>query len=115
MKTTRALFASVVTCTAIAMSGASCEGSGQTPVASTPKIPSTFARAMPSLEGATGWINSAPLDAKALRGKVVLVDFWTYTCINWMRTAPYLRLWAEKYKNAGLVVIGVHSPEFAFE
>jgi len=70
---------------------------------------------MPSLQGATGWINSAPLDANALRGKVVVVDFWTYTCINWMRTAPYVRTWARKYKDAGLVVIGVHSPEFSFE
>src|SRR4249919_2582034 len=70
---------------------------------------------MPSLQGAAGWINSEPLDANALHGKVVAVDFWTYTCINWMRTAPYLRTWASKYKDACLVVIGVHSPEFASE
>jgi thiol-disulfide isomerase/thioredoxin len=114
MKTIPALFASIVAGAAIALS-ASCEGSGQAADASTPKVPSPFARTMPSLEGATGWINSAPLDANALRGKVVLVDFWTYTCINWMRTAPYLRHWEEKYKDSGLVVIGVHSPEFAFE
>lgn len=69
----------------------------------------------PSLAGATEWINSAPLAPEALRGKVVLVDFWTYSCINCLRTLPYLRAWAEKYKDAGLVVIGVHSPEFAFE
>ncbi|KLN54832.1 cytochrome c biogenesis protein DipZ [Variovorax paradoxus] len=69
----------------------------------------------PSLAGATGWLNSAPLAPEALRGKVVLVDFWTYSCINCLRTLPYLRAWAEKYKDAGLVVIGVHSPEFAFE
>ncbi len=69
----------------------------------------------PSLGGATEWLNSPPLTAAGLRGKVVLVDFWTYTCINWRRTLPYVRAWAEKYKNQGLVVIGVHSPEFEFE
>jgi cytochrome c biogenesis protein CcdA/thiol-disulfide isomerase/thioredoxin len=69
----------------------------------------------PSLAGATEWINSAPLTTEGLRGKVVLVDFWTYSCINCLRTLPYLRAWAEKYKDAGLVVIGVHAPEFAFE
>jgi thiol-disulfide isomerase/thioredoxin len=76
---------------------------------------SLFDRQVPSLQGATGWVNSAPLDASSLRGKVVVFDFWTYTCINWMRTAPYVRTWAEKYKQHGLMVIGVHSPEFAFE
>ncbi len=70
---------------------------------------------MASLGGATGWLNSPPLTTAGLRGKVVLVDFWTYTCINWLRTEPYVRAWAEKYKNQGLVVIGVHTPEFAFE
>lgn len=69
----------------------------------------------PSLSGATAWLNSQPLTPSVLRGKVVLVDFWTYTCINWRRTAPYLRAWAQKYKEQGLVVIGVHSPEFTFE
>lgn len=69
----------------------------------------------PSLDGATGWINSVPLTAEGLRGKVVLVDFWTYSCINCLRTVPYLRAWAEKYRDAGLVVVGVHTPEFAFE
>ena len=69
----------------------------------------------PSLSGATGWLNSEPLTAEALRGKVVLVDFWTYTCINWQRTQPYVRAWAEKYRDQGLVVIGVHTPEFEFE
>jgi thiol-disulfide isomerase/thioredoxin len=68
-----------------------------------------------SLERADEWLNSPPLTAPALRGKVVLVDFWTYTCINWLRTLPYVRAWAEKYRNQGLVVIGVHSPEFSFE
>jgi thiol-disulfide isomerase/thioredoxin len=70
---------------------------------------------LPSLGSATGWLNSQPLTTASLRGKVVLIDFWTYTCINWLRTLPYVRAWAEKYKNQGLVVIGVHSPEFAFE
>ena len=69
----------------------------------------------PSLGGATGWLNSSPLTPAGLRGKVVLIDVWTYTCINWLRTLPYVRAWAEKYKNQGLVVIGVHSPEFPFE
>ena len=71
--------------------------------------------ALPSLGGATGWLNSQPLTAAGLRGKVVLIDVWTYTCINWLRQLPYVRAWAEKYKERGLVVIGVHSPEFAFE
>jgi thiol-disulfide isomerase/thioredoxin len=69
----------------------------------------------PSLGGATDWLNSKPLTAAGLRGKVVLIDFWTYSCINWRRTLPYVRAWAEKYKDQGLVVIGVHSPEFEFE
>jgi thiol-disulfide isomerase/thioredoxin len=60
-------------------------------------------------------LNSPPLTASALRGKVVLIDFWTYTCINWLRTLPYVRAWAEKYRDQGMVVIGVHAPEFAFE
>lgn len=64
---------------------------------------------------ADAWLNSAPLTALALRGKVVVVDFWTYTCINWLRTLPHVRAWAEKYKDQGLVVIGVHAPEFSFE
>lgn len=71
--------------------------------------------AAPSLDGAVAWLNSPPLDMAALRGKVVLVDFWTYSCINCIRTAPYVRAWAEKYADKGLVVIGVHAPEFAFE
>lgn len=70
---------------------------------------------IPSLSGATGWLNSEPLTSEGLRGKVILVDFWTYTCINWQRTQPYVRAWAEKYKDQGLVVIGVHTPEFEFE
>jgi len=70
---------------------------------------------LPSLSGAIEWLNSPPLTMAQLRGKIVLVEFWTYTCINWRRTLPYVRTWADKYKNQGLVVIGVHTPEFAFE
>src|SRR5678816_279356 len=66
-------------------------------------------------DGANGWLNSPRPGAAELRGKVVLVNFWTYTCINWQRTLPYVRAWAEKYKDQGLVVIGVHTPEFGFE
>ncbi|QRM57055.1 cytochrome c biogenesis protein DipZ [Sinorhizobium sp. BG8] len=69
----------------------------------------------PSLDGAVEWLNSPPLTSEQLRGKVVLVDFWTYSCINCIRTVPYVRAWAEKFKDQGLVVIGVHAPEFAFE
>jgi thiol-disulfide isomerase/thioredoxin len=69
----------------------------------------------PSLGGATAWLNSPPLSADSLRGHVVLIDFWTYTCINWRRTLPYVRAWAEKYREYGVVTIGVHSPEFSFE
>src|SRR6266699_3493577 len=68
-----------------------------------------------ALRGATTWLNSPPLTAEGLRGKVVLVDFCTYTCINWLRTLPYVRAWAEKYGEHGLVVIGAHTPEFVFE
>ena len=70
---------------------------------------------MPPLVGATKWLNSMPLSSEMLRGKVVLVDFWTYSCINCLRTLPYLKAWDEKYRNQGLVIIGVHAPEFAFE
>jgi cytochrome c biogenesis protein CcdA/thiol-disulfide isomerase/thioredoxin len=71
--------------------------------------------AMPELNGAVAWLNSAPLTRESLRGKVVLIDFWTYSCINCLRALPYVEAWSEKYKDAGLVVIGVHTPEFAFE
>jgi thiol-disulfide isomerase/thioredoxin len=70
---------------------------------------------MPELGGAVGWLNSAPLNRKSLRGKVVLVNFWTYTCINSLRPQPYIKGWATKYKDSGLVVIGAHTPEFSFE
>jgi thiol-disulfide isomerase/thioredoxin len=70
---------------------------------------------MPSLGGASAWLNSEPLEAAELRGRVVLVDFWTLTCINWLRTEPYVRAWSQAYRDDGLVVIGVHTPEFSFE
>jgi thiol-disulfide isomerase/thioredoxin len=70
---------------------------------------------LPGFEGATGWLNSSPLSADDLRGKLVLVDFWTYTCINWLRTLSYVRAWSEKYAEQGLAVVGVHTPEFPFE
>jgi thiol-disulfide isomerase/thioredoxin len=70
---------------------------------------------MPDLNGAVGWLNSAPLSHSELRGKVVLVNFWTYSCINSLRELPYMKAWAAKYKKAGLVVLGVHAPEFGFE
>ena len=70
---------------------------------------------LPPFSGATGWLNSPPLRTEDLSGRVVLVDFWTYTCINWLRTLGYVRAWAEKYADHGLVVVGVHTPEFPFE
>ena len=70
---------------------------------------------LPGFDGATGWLNSPPLAATDLTGKVVLVQFWTYTCINWLRTLPYVRAWDAKYREQGLVVVGVHTPEFEFE
>ena len=82
-----------------------------TPFSASPRIEGE----LPSLSSATAWLNSEPLTPSRLRGKVVLVEFWTYTCINWLRTMPYVRAWAEKYRDRGLVVIGVHSPEFEFE
>jgi thiol-disulfide isomerase/thioredoxin len=70
---------------------------------------------LPSLTGATGWINTEPLTAASLHGRSVLVEFWTFTCINWIRTLPYVRSWYEKYRDDGLVVLGVHTPEFEVE
>src|ERR1700735_3405768 len=75
----------------------------------------TATEVQPDLSGATAWINSAPLTLSSLRGKVVLVDFWTYSCINCLRTLPYIKAWNEKYKDSGLVIVGVHTPEFPFE
>jgi thiol-disulfide isomerase/thioredoxin len=77
--------------------------------------PSTTAAPLRAIDSAGPWLNTPPLKAEQLRGKVVLVDFWTYSCINCLRTLPYVRAWAQRYKDAGLVVVGVHTPEFDFE
>src|SRR4030095_6252127 len=115
MNRTRLLLAAVLVCAI----GAPIDVMAEDKSAVHPKAPAAIQLPVegefPSLGGATGWLNSPPLTASALRGKVVLIDVWTYTCINWLRTLPYVRAWAEKYKDRGLVVIGVHSPEFAFE
>ena len=71
--------------------------------------------ALSALDGAPVWLNSEPLTAEGLRGRVVLVDFWTYSCVNWLRTLPYVSAWDERYRDRGLVVVGVHAPEFGFE
>jgi len=71
--------------------------------------------ALSALDGAPVWLNSEPLTAEGLRGHVVLVDFWTYSCINWLRTLPYVSAWAERYRDDGLVIVGAHAPEFGFE
>jgi hypothetical protein len=81
--------------------------------AATPRLPAEGE--LPSFDGATGWLNSPPLTPAGLRGSVVLVNIWTYTCINWLRQLPYVRAWAGAYADQGLVVVGVHTPEFAFE
>ena len=91
---------------AVLMGMASCGGASS-------KLPNEGP--LPSLDRADAWVNSKPLSAADLRGKVVLVQFWTYSCINWMRTLPHVRAWSEKYRDQGLVVIGVHTPEFSFE
>src|SRR5665648_237671 len=71
--------------------------------------------ALRALDDASVWLNSEPLTVIGLRGRVVLVDFWTYSCVNWLRTLPYVRAWHERYRDLGLVVVGVHAPEFGFE
>jgi cytochrome c biogenesis protein CcdA/thiol-disulfide isomerase/thioredoxin len=90
-------------------------GDANTVEAAAPAIDLKREGAMPSLDGAVKWLNSAPLSTKQLKGKVVVIDFWTYSCINCLRSIPYVEAWWEKYKDDGLVVIGVHTPEFAFE
>jgi thiol-disulfide isomerase/thioredoxin len=82
---------------------------------STSETPHDDHSALASLDGAPIWLNSEPLTADGLRGRVVLVDFWTYSCVNWLRTLPYVRAWAKRYRDRGLVVVGVHAPEFGFE
>ena len=123
MKPSKLLIAAIAGCAVIAaLAGFADQSSSQVATAALPLVPvlvsspgSSAQRNFPSLAGATGWLNSAPLTPESLRGKVVLVDFWTFTCINWRRQVPYVRAWAEKYKDQGLVVIGVHTPEFEFE
>jgi thiol-disulfide isomerase/thioredoxin len=80
-----------------------------------PSDRAVMSSALSGLDGAPVWLNSEPLAAEDLRGSVVLVDFWTYSCVNWLRTLPYLRAWDERYRDRGLVVVGVHAPEFGFE
>jgi len=110
MSTTRHLLAGLLA-GAIALPDGTAAQDGK--IAAAPPLP--VEGEMPSLAGAGPWLNSQPLTTAGLRGKVVLVDFWTYSCINWLRTLPHVRAWAEKYRGQGLVVIGVHSPEFEFE
>ena len=100
-----------------ALAGAFAAGFGFGAEDSTMQTPTPLAieGQLPSLGGATAWLNSPPLTAAGLRGKVVVIDFWTYTCVNWLRTLPYVRAWAAKYGDRGLVVIGVHTPEFSVE
>jgi cytochrome c biogenesis protein CcdA/thiol-disulfide isomerase/thioredoxin len=99
--------------TAVVMSGSPATMMSGAPGAHSPNI--AVEGGFPSLSGAVEWINSPPLTSEGLKGKVVLIDFWTYSCINCLRSIPYVKAWAEKYKDHGLVVIGVHTPEFAFE
>ncbi len=102
---------------AVALVAAACWGALADRTIAVAQEPPSIVGSSPlyGLSGATGWINSKPLTAKELKGKVVLVDFWTYSCINCLRSLPYIRAWANKYKDSGLVVIGVHTPEFDFE
>jgi thiol-disulfide isomerase/thioredoxin len=94
---------------------AAAESNGAVGPAASQSVPLRREGDLPALGGAIEWLNSVPLTASSLRGKVVVVEFWTYTCINWRRTLPYVRAWSGKYKDRGLVVIGVHTPEFEFE
>jgi len=107
----RFLASSVITMTAASLG--IIGSSAQTAIPAEIKLP--IEGELPTLAGATGWLNSQPLTPAGLRGKIVVIDFWTYTCINWLRTLPYVRAWAAKYKDRGLTVIGVHTPEFPFE
>src|SRR5580693_9317621 len=116
MKTLRLSLAAIVVCSVALLSA------GTLREVKSEERPMTFTATqlpiegtLPSLGGAIEWLNTQPLNMTQLHGKVVLVEFWTYTCINWRRTLPYVRAWADKYKDQGLVVIGVHTPEFEFE
>ena len=116
MLKTELILASIVVGTLSLVTGASVsepKSEGQPMTGAASQLP--IEGSLPSLAGAIDWLNSPPLTMSQLRGKVVLVEFWTYTCVNWRRTLPYVRAWADKYKDQGLVVIGVHTPEFVFE
>jgi thiol-disulfide isomerase/thioredoxin len=107
----RFLAAAGLTAAAVPFGAVACAGRRTTSAAALLPVEGE----LPSLGGADAWLNSQPLSAASLRGKVALVQFCTYTCINWLRTLPYVRAWDEKYKGQGLVVVGVHTPEFPFE
>jgi thiol-disulfide isomerase/thioredoxin len=115
----RILFTLVMAMSAVGLTIGSIQGAptvdAAEPAPSRPASHLPVGSAMPGFDGAVTWLNSAPLTPVQLRGKVVLVDFWTYSCINCIRTIPYIRAWAEKYRAKGLVVLGVHTPEFQFE
>ena len=120
MKANKLAFAAMLAGAGVASIGTLAEDKGvmhkMTPATEMPaKVQPAVEGELSSLSSATQWLNSQPLTPAGLRGKVVLIDVWTYTCINWLRTVPYVRAWAEKYKDHGLVVIGVHAPEFPFE
>jgi len=115
MKANEVLLAAVVACAIAAPLETRAEEKSTVQQMTRAQVQLPIEGDLPSFGGATGWLNSPPLTPDGLRGKVVLIDVWTYTCINWLRTLPYVRAWADKYKDQGLVVIGVHSPEFAFE
>lgn len=101
------LFAGILAVTCVRWAGSEAQAAGG-------PLPGTASSLQP-LDGAVSWLNSPPLTPEALRGKVVLLDFWTYSCINCLRTLPYIRAWADKYRDVGFVVVGVHTPEFGFE
>jgi thiol-disulfide isomerase/thioredoxin len=115
MKASQWLLASMAVCAFGALIEAHAKEAGPMLSATSAAMELPDEGELPSLGGATEWINSPPLTPASLRGKVVLVDFWTYSCINSIRQLPYIRAWARKYADKGLVVIGVHAPEFAFE
>ncbi len=115
LKVIATIFAAILVCTCAAPVTPVTEDKGMGAQSTANEIQLPIKGELPSFAGATGWLNSKPLTRDDLRGKVVIVEFWTYTCINWLRTEPYVRAWAEKYKDKGLVVIGVHTPEFDFE
>jgi thiol-disulfide isomerase/thioredoxin len=110
----RTLLPALLACASVPIS-TQAQGQTMSPQTSPFSAPPLVKDELPSLASATAWLNSEPLTPSSLKGKVIVVEFWTYTCINWLRTMPYVRAWAEKYRDRGLVVIGVHTPEFEFE